>query len=521
MNTVQLNLALVPPIESVALCSALSKGPSKLQCASGIIQGASVLYPLTSITDEERSIVELALHGLIQIDDSVGTDPANPNAPFLTTDNFKNSVELQRKIAGIGLSYQANRSDNLEALLALRGFTWLAAQVVQQLAEATTGGSFGDAYHHLLAAGFQPPAGWLSMLSEVPYWHIASDNVGEISRTALAYKIAFDALLQIEAFPGTQVDQNAQPLSISSPTAVQPTLPALEPWVGDALKTLTPLEIGGYSPTPYSMQSTGVISVFRVYSSYELADLASNGLGAVGNAISLGLDTLATAFHALTFVEGGPIDPTAGSHWHPKPKTPHYGGLKPVLEQTTPDSGAAGPTGATGTTTTTGATGATGTTGAAKATPWGWIAAGVVGAAAVVGGALYLMKQKSGDAPAAAEPERAANPVEMTPELFETLLKRGPYTSVGSYPQYFVTSDGAALAFDTAWHERKKIFESIRTKSDDGWRVVGVHTNWEDTELYDDHAGRIESAYAEETAPGEPVKNSAAYKKWMKGLHRR
>ena len=45
----------------------------------------------------------------------------------------------------------------------------------------------------------------------------------------------------------------------------------------------------------------------------------------------------------------------------------------------------------------------------------------------------------------------------------------------------------------------RSVLDSIRTKCDDGWRVVACEVNYEDTELYDDHTGRkIESAYGED-----------------------
>lgn len=81
---------------------------------------------------------------------------------------------------------------------------------------------------------------------------------------------------------------------------------------------------------------------------------------------------------------------------------------------------------------------------------------------------------------------------------FDSALANGPWAWPGGYPMYFVTSDGAALSFAAAEAEAELIRESIASGANDGWRVVAVDVNWEDSELYCDHTGnRIESAYAE------------------------
>ncbi|WP_156433903.1 hypothetical protein [Bradyrhizobium retamae] len=84
---------------------------------------------------------------------------------------------------------------------------------------------------------------------------------------------------------------------------------------------------------------------------------------------------------------------------------------------------------------------------------------------------------------------------------FRAAVRNGPYAWPGGYPLYFVTSDGAALSFEAAKQERRNILESIRDKSNDGWRVVAVAINYEDSSLFCDHTGkRIASAYAEDDA---------------------
>lgn len=79
-------------------------------------------------------------------------------------------------------------------------------------------------------------------------------------------------------------------------------------------------------------------------------------------------------------------------------------------------------------------------------------------------------------------------------------LSQGKYTSIGSYPIFFITADGGVLSYDTVKEERETIAEAI--EDDDtsgGWRVNAADVNWEDPDLIDDHTGeRIESAYAED-----------------------
>lgn len=84
---------------------------------------------------------------------------------------------------------------------------------------------------------------------------------------------------------------------------------------------------------------------------------------------------------------------------------------------------------------------------------------------------------------------------------FETALASGPYTSVGSYPVYFVTAGNTALSFKNAKKHAGQIKRAIKDRREDGWRVTGVDVNWEDPAFYDDESGeRIESAYAEDRA---------------------
>lgn len=84
---------------------------------------------------------------------------------------------------------------------------------------------------------------------------------------------------------------------------------------------------------------------------------------------------------------------------------------------------------------------------------------------------------------------------------FKATLRAGDQSFPGLYPLYLVTSDGAALSFESARENADQIIYSIRHKLSDGWRVVGCEVNWEDPALFCDHSGkRIESAYAEDNA---------------------
>lgn len=82
---------------------------------------------------------------------------------------------------------------------------------------------------------------------------------------------------------------------------------------------------------------------------------------------------------------------------------------------------------------------------------------------------------------------------------FRKAYRNGPYAWPGGYPCYFVTNDGAALSWRSAYYNRRNILEAIANKLNDGWRIVGVDVNWEDPALYcADTSERIPSAYAED-----------------------
>lgn len=78
-------------------------------------------------------------------------------------------------------------------------------------------------------------------------------------------------------------------------------------------------------------------------------------------------------------------------------------------------------------------------------------------------------------------------------------LRNGCFTDFGGYPLYFITSDGAALSFDSVKNNFRAVVDSIKNQVNDGWRVVGCDVNYEDTDLYCDHSNeKINSAYGGE-----------------------
>ena len=81
----------------------------------------------------------------------------------------------------------------------------------------------------------------------------------------------------------------------------------------------------------------------------------------------------------------------------------------------------------------------------------------------------------------------------------KSALRNGRFAWPGGYPLYFITSDGAAISFKTAREEFASVCDSIRRGIDDGWRVIAVEINYEDSALFCAHSDeKIESAYCEE-----------------------
>lgn len=73
------------------------------------------------------------------------------------------------------------------------------------------------------------------------------------------------------------------------------------------------------------------------------------------------------------------------------------------------------------------------------------------------------------------------------------------YSTVGDYPQFAYTADGAALCIPCMRAERSNVVAAVAWQDEgSGWYIEGIAANWADPRLYCDHcAARIESAYAD------------------------
>jgi hypothetical protein len=111
-------------------------------------------------------------------------------------------------------------------------------------------------------------------------------------------------------------------------------------------------------------------------------------------------------------------------------------------------------------------------------------------------GGLYDTRQPDWSAkPIRANYKRYSRNIENAGHL-KAALRSGQYAWPGGYPMYFITSDGAALSFDSVRENLCSVLWAMKNKADDGWRVVACDTNYEDADLICDHSGKeIECAY--------------------------
>ena len=80
-----------------------------------------------------------------------------------------------------------------------------------------------------------------------------------------------------------------------------------------------------------------------------------------------------------------------------------------------------------------------------------------------------------------------------TPGSIAKYLVRHPYAWPGGYPLYAITDDGGVLCHTCCKSEFTSIVGSY---PNDGWHVIAIDVNYEDTSLYCDHCNQlIESAY--------------------------
>ena len=77
-------------------------------------------------------------------------------------------------------------------------------------------------------------------------------------------------------------------------------------------------------------------------------------------------------------------------------------------------------------------------------------------------------------------------------------LRAGQWAWPGGYPLFFITSDGAALSFESVRENFYQCCYSSRHGLNDGWRIVCCDINYEEVDLVCDHSGKpIQCAYSE------------------------
>ncbi len=79
-------------------------------------------------------------------------------------------------------------------------------------------------------------------------------------------------------------------------------------------------------------------------------------------------------------------------------------------------------------------------------------------------------------------------------------LRACAYTSIGCYPLYLITADGAALSFTSVRENWREVCSAMLANDrNSGWYIMACDVNYEDPSLYCEHSGeRIPSAYAED-----------------------
>ena len=85
-------------------------------------------------------------------------------------------------------------------------------------------------------------------------------------------------------------------------------------------------------------------------------------------------------------------------------------------------------------------------------------------------------------------------------------LRAGEFAWPGGYQLYFLTDDGATLSFDGARSSLECCYDAIKTKSNNGWRIVGCDVNYEDDEMTCAHTGaKIPASYGSPDEPDELI----------------
>lgn len=99
--------------------------------------------------------------------------------------------------------------------------------------------------------------------------------------------------------------------------------------------------------------------------------------------------------------------------------------------------------------------------------------------------------------------EAHANTIETVAQL-KACLRAGAFAWPGGYPLYFIAHDGESLSFEAVRANLATIMDSIAHDHKDGWRVVGLEVNYEDSEMVCAHTGKlIPSAYGDAADEGE------------------
>ncbi len=80
-------------------------------------------------------------------------------------------------------------------------------------------------------------------------------------------------------------------------------------------------------------------------------------------------------------------------------------------------------------------------------------------------------------------------------------LREGRFTSVGSYPKFWLASDGETLSYAAVMENLWQVARATRDGESSGWAIVGCDVNWEDGDMLCAHTNEpIECAYPSDDA---------------------
>ena len=79
--------------------------------------------------------------------------------------------------------------------------------------------------------------------------------------------------------------------------------------------------------------------------------------------------------------------------------------------------------------------------------------------------------------------------------------RQGSFSSVGSYPIFFLARDGGTICPKCIRENLMLCARATRDGYERGWAIVACDANWEDPSMFCENCNnRIESAYAEDDA---------------------